>query len=427
MFETLINIIESLIIMWFTFFLLSKKTSRINGVIWTILFSIIYCFYMSFINLFSVSESFLTFLNYALVFVFACIVSDDSLSYKLFVSTLALNIIGIENTVQNMTLSYLLFGKVDYYLLMGSLRIPNVIVSQIAHIVLFYFAYKAVLKMKSYVSDKDFYIVTLLSMLCNYLSISFESVAIRSEHYEFLMILGIYETVAFVIIMIFLFKSIYSHSQNESNQQLKLEIYKNQINTNNKMLSTQKELYQLRHDMKHFIQALKDNDFKDSQEKVGQVIEKYDKSIAESPLPIQTSSPAINYVLNIKREEASIKGISFVSKINIPHAVKIDDSDLYLLLANILDNAIVHIGMEKKILVEMNDVNDMFMIRVTNSVDEQLLNERHNFIKLKMESEHGFGLKTIEEITENYDGFVSYNQSGWELIVTVLFPLNRIN
>lgn len=426
MFEIAINAFESALIILFTGALLETKRSYFSKFLLYTFFSLTYFLYISYINLFSVSESFLTFINYFIVFVFTYMVSCDKLAYKLFVSTLALNIIGIENCVQNMTISYVLFGRIDYYLLMDEYRAINVIVSQLIHMILFYLCYIVSPKLKKYITDRDFYIVTVLSMLCNYISISFEAVAIKSAHYEFLSLLGIYETVVFVVIMVLLFKSVYLHSQNEAKQRLNVEIYKSQIETNDKVLCAKKELYQLRHDMKHFIQVIKEVESSDNRINLQKTIEQYDNAISAGPVPIQTSSPAVNYVLNIKREEAISKGMSFVSKINIPHPITMDESDIYLLLANLLDNAIIHNGMDHNIYLEMNDVGEMFMIRVSNSVDIQLLNNGHEFIKTHKEEEHGYGVKTIEQVAEKYGGFISYAQTKNQLVATVLLPLRII-
>ena len=62
--------------------------------------------------------------------------------------------------------------------------------------------------------------------------------------------------VLFIVLIVYLFVSIYRHSMNETKQQIELDILHSQQSANRKILEAQNDLYQLRHDMKHLFQAL---------------------------------------------------------------------------------------------------------------------------------------------------------------------------
>ena len=103
-----------------------------------------------------------------------------------------------------------------------------------------------------------------------------------------------------------------------------------------------------------------------------------------------------------------------------------EDDELYLVLANLLDNAIEHIGMRKRIYLEVRDVSDMLMIRITNSVDLQVLNDREEFIRYFHDEKHGYGVPTVKKILENNGGFLRYHQDESGLVATAMTPVKSI-
>lgn len=420
MFEYAINLFESLLVTVVLYNLCRrKKTGRARYIV-------VFCFFLfqfvfiTGINRFSMTESVFEVIELSASFAYVSLISTDSVAYRFFICAIPYNAIGIENTIQNTTVSYILFRKIDYYLLAERYRIFNVLISQLIHVVLFYFIIRIINRIELTIKDKDYYLLGLIFYICNFMTICFETLGYHFENQDMFMLLGIYSIVLFIILIVYLFVSIYRHSAAETKQQIELDILQSQQSSNRKLLDAQSDLYQLRHDIKHFIQALKNPDIIQGSNTIHDTINQYEKLVKNVPVPITTLSPAINYVLNIKREEAISKGIDFTASLNITHDIDMEDSDLYLLLSNLLDNAIEHIGMLKHIRVEMNDVGKMFRIKISNSVDHPVLDEKGNFISAGNDPEHGYGIKTVESIINKYDGFVSYNEDQKELIASVM-------
>lgn len=252
------------------------------------------------------------------------------------------------------------------------------------------------------------------------MTICFESLGYHFDNQGLFMLMGIYSIVLFIVSIIYLFISVYRHSVNETKQNIELDILKSQQESNNKILEAQNSLFQLRHDMKHLIQILKNPEVSNNRTIINDAINKYEVLIKDSVIPINTISPAINYIINIKREEAKNKNIDFVTKLNITNDIKMDSSDLYLLLANLLDNAIKHIGISKKISVEMKSSDNMFVIRISNSIDHHVLNKDGEISAITTNQEHGYGIRTIENILKKYDGVLSYTEENNELVASIL-------
>ena len=290
--------------------------------------------------------------------------------------------------------------------------------------VLFYYVVRTVNKMDQMLKDQDYFLLGLVFFVCNYMTICFETLGYHFKNQDLFVLLGIYLIVLFIVLIVYLFKSIYRHSVIETKQQIELDILHNQQSANIKILEAQNDLYQLRHDMKHLFQALHNPEILNDKNNFENTIVEYENLIKSTAVPITTISVPINFVLNIKRDEAISKGIDFTSALNITHEIAMEDSDLYLLLSNLLDNAIEHIGILKKIRVEMNDVEKMFKIKITNSIDHPVLDNRGNFISASSDPEHGYGIITIDKILNKYDGFVSYTEVNNDLVATVMLHNN---
>lgn len=420
MFECAVNIFESALVATILYLLCRRKKQGRMKYIFTLCFFIFQFLYITSINTFSMTESVFEFIELVASFIYVSLISSDSIAYRFFICAIPYNIIGIENTIQNTTVSFFLFHKIDYSLLAAKYRIINVVISQLIHVALFYFIIKIIMHIELTILDRDYYLLGLIFYICNFMTICFETLGYHFENQDLFMLMGIYSVVIFIILIVHLFVSIYQHSATEAKQQIELGILQSQQSSNIKILEAQKDLYQLRHDMKHFINALKNPDIIQNPNTIHDTITKYEKLVNNVLTPIRTSSSAINFVLNIKKEEAVSKGIDFTVSLNINHDINMEDSDLYLLLSNLLDNAIQHIGMLKQIRVEMNDVEKMFKIKIINSIDHPILDYKGNFVSYSKDPEHGYGIRTVDNILKKYDGFISYYEDNTNFAATVI-------
>ena len=427
MFELLVNIYECLLIAWTSYSLSHKKENQ------TLVRTAFFCYagtiflFITYINTFSMTESLYTIIDLALAYLYVSVISTDRPGRKLLVCYLATNIIGIWNTLQNITASYLLYQRFDIPLMMEEHRLPLLILAQIMHTVILVSIVYLLKKHPFNITDKDSFLLALALYVCNFMTICFESVGMHFENQDLYMVIGIYMVMLFVVLIVYLFYSVHQHSLNESKQRLELEILHRQQSSNEKIIKAQHDLQQLRHDMKHFVRLLKEVEESSDQERLHEIIDQYDQANKNELVPIKTPSPALDYVINIKRDDAISKGIDFVVSINLTHPIKMEDDDLYLLLANLLDNSIEHIGIKKRIYVEIYDVKQMLMIRVTNSIDIHVLDHDGKIITQSHGEQHGYGIKTIETVLEKYDGFFSYMEKEDNFIATVMLPLSVID
>lgn len=201
----------------------------------------------------------------------------------------------------------------------------------------------------------------------------------------------------------------------------------------------QKELYKLRkddmetinmicHDLKKHLESLKL--FANEEERqtyfneVSKTIQSYDSQL-------ETGSKVLDILLSQKNLICMKNGIDLTcvadgKKMDFIHAV-----DLYTILGNAIDNAIESVLMvsdpEKKIIsVSVWTKGKLLLMQVENYFEnEDLIFENGLPLTTKKESEgHGFGLKSIRNSVEKYDGCmdVGIQNNTFRLMIVVPIP-----
>lgn len=337
-------------------------------------------------------------------------------------SVMPLAVISVINSITDMSVMLWLFPGRSFYEILELYQVPFDLFIQIIHVIAFCCIAKYIRENELEMPEKDWIIAAVLISLCNIMAVCFETVYLEYETWQYYLLLGVYCVALFIIMILILFRFMYSHIQQENKQNLELEILQSQLQSNEKMLQMRQELNSMRHDMKHFISLLKKENADLSSEQISDVIKTYDDA-STVPMPVQTMIPAVNYVLNIKQEEAVQKGLTFIYTLNITQQISMEDSDLYLLLSNLIDNAIMHIGLEKTIRVIIREIKDTTMIQVRNSVNGTVINSDGKFINKAGNDSHGYGLSTIQTISDKYHGYFICEQESNEAVCSVFIPL----
>ena len=189
---------------------------------------------------------------------------------------------------------------------------------------------------------------------------------------------------------------------------VKLEKIKYETLINNQFKYTELQLLKIKHDLKHFLLLLptSDNTIKEN-------IENSFKNINFYNTPCNT----LNYVLYVKDKEMINKKISFTYSINLTKSIKMNSVDLCLIISNIFDNAINHIGNPREIHLTVKESINNCIIILQNTFSESDI--------CKSNKKHGYGLKTIEDIAINNNGVVSFNKTSNIYTIKLLLPLDE--
>lgn len=136
----------------------------------------------------------------------------------------------------------------------------------------------------------------------------------------------------------------------------------------------------------------------------------------ELSLRFQTGRAVTDILINSKLSKAEKKGICSCCEIRIPDC-KISDSDLCVILANAIDNAVhacekLDNGSKKFIEISGISQENIFLIEVKNSFDGR-------------SSKKGTGLKNIESSAKKYGGCVKINCTEDIFTISVLLNISQ--
>ena len=133
----------------------------------------------------------------------------------------------------------------------------------------------------------------------------------------------------------------------------------------------------------------------------------------------------------IKHQADNIKeNIEIISEINIPQIIPWNSSDIAILFANVLENAINASSTQqkgnKKIWINTRYDDSKLVIIVKNRFDGDILfNEVGLPISLK--SDHGMGMSSVSAIVSKYNAYmVCSNEEGW-FNINFIFCAKNIN
>lgn len=136
----------------------------------------------------------------------------------------------------------------------------------------------------------------------------------------------------------------------------------------------------------------------------------------------------VNAILNTKYQEAISKHIVFVLKVNDLSRIGIDDEDLVVVLANLLNNAIEACEKceEKKIIKFKFMVEDeLIILSVKNTYNQPLVydNDEIRTSKTVEPEAHGVGIKNIIRIVEKYEGEYVIQDNDKEFYFSLIIPI----
>ncbi len=141
-------------------------------------------------------------------------------------------------------------------------------------------------------------------------------------------------------------------------------------------------------------------------------IRKYDE------LPAITNNDNLNAILHKTYNDCKEKNIVFYCLIHA-QINRIKSSDLGVLLYNLLNNAIeaTYLSDRKEISLEIGNYQGYLYCKICNTVRESVLENNPELITNKQNKEfHGFGMKSIHQIAEKYDGYYEHWDSEGEFI-----------
>lgn len=214
-------------------------------------------------------------------------------------------------------------------------------------------------------------------------------------------------------IVFFLFDSLarlYREKQEKSFVEQQNRYYENQleiINTSLKNSST------LRHDMKNHLRVIfsdiKNGNIDEAQQHISDIVDAYN---AGNEI-IRTGYPAIDSIVNFKLQTAKENGVRVNASSTLPQGLNISSFDSTVILGNLIDNALQAVSLvseNKFIDFALHYSKGMLLIKVANPFVNEIKKFGDKVMTSKRDKDnHGYGLASVKEAVEKYNGTIELN------------------
>ena len=193
------------------------------------------------------------------------------------------------------------------------------------------------------------------------------------------------------------------------------------------IISHMNEIRKIKHDMNHMLLSLLDDCEKKDYESVTNRINNQLHRINETQA-IDTGNASLNLILSSQLSKIKDKNIEFIAS-QFDDDIPMDKVDFYILLGNLLDNAIENCTSNsiKKIILDIyKDDNDLIIHIKNTSINNPLI-DNPNFNTTKKDCGHGFGMRSIMNVVNKYHGEITYDYSYRYFSVQVKISKQNIN
>ncbi len=235
-----------------------------------------------------------------------------------------------------------------------------------------------------------------------------------------------YLTIVVLITILFCVYTIYRNAMEES-KIIKLRIHMLEENYTHlkRYFDESRTLF---HDYKAHITLLRRYLIEGDVGKAQDYINRISKPIQNLENQVNTGNETLNLLINYKLAEVKGKGIDFeydISPLNCK-ALEMEDSDLFVILYNLLDNSIEAcekvIDSERWIQLSIQNINNMLMISIKNSIQIQPKYEKGMLVTDKNDKMfHGIGMSSAKKLVDKYGGRFDYTNNSKTFEVSITF------
>ncbi len=208
------------------------------------------------------------------------------------------------------------------------------------------------------------------------------------------------------------------------NQLLRLQYEQYKLSVDNSEM-LRKEI----HDLKHYLFALQNET---SPEKKQEVLDELQQEIAIQESFQNTGNQVLDVILTNKSLQCRKLGITFKAMTDGDILTFMHVKDICALFGNLLDNAIeatqqVDLTDSKLITLSVKKKNNFVVIECINCCDQKVaLTGNSGLPRTTKEDKmnHGYGLKSIRQIAEKYNGSMTFSQDRNWVTIKVLLTNN---
>ena len=181
-----------------------------------------------------------------------------------------------------------------------------------------------------------------------------------------------------------------------------------------------------RHDYHNHIQSIKAMLEMGKPEELSDYLDNLEKDLDSIDIAIRTGNVGLDAILSSKVSIARKNNIEVNCTAKVPENLSVPDVHLCAIVGNLMDNAIEACekidGASRFIRVYIGLFKSQLYISVTNSTKEKRRRRVAELVTKKL-GEHGFGLRRIDRLVAQYDGYVNRKNEPGVFATEVMLPL----
>lgn len=188
--------------------------------------------------------------------------------------------------------------------------------------------------------------------------------------------------------------------------------------------SSLKEVHSIRHDIKNNLLIIHKYAQENRTDKISALANDILGRLNSSSI-IDTGIPIISAILNTKSAEAQSHNINFEYTATIPF-LAIADTDIIIILGNVLDNAITAARKCKNryIMISLDQQNDLLLLRCINNYTGEIKKKGELFISSKENDGliHGIGIENVRKTVLKLGGTSDFRHKDDVFTVEITLP-----
>lgn len=426
-FELFVNIFEAFVGMHFVCVFLGENVRKPPGCIKWVFLSFIVASITTFFNSFMIYEGVFMSVYIVAVFIYALIFLEGSVLQKAFISIFTLGaMISVSSMWTGLVTATVGVEMSDLLSKPGLVRFITIVLVQITNILVFNFLIQIFGKGKAKLQKLEWALLLIVFLFSGAVMVCMQIAEVH-EHFSRsakLLFLSVDVSIVIINLVTIGFISLLNKQNQErmETERLKMQLqYQTQYAT--AVQQQEETIHRLRHDMKHNMTVIRELVDEHNEPKLREYLEQYAGQLRSMISFVRTDNVCVDAIVNTKLTYAQENGIEVLCRIdsNLPELREID---YCALLGNLLDNAIEASQKnlsQSEIILEMRSEGDQLNITVKNRIDTSVLTKNPKLKTSKLLSaEHGFGIQSIREIAERYDGTADFYEDGVYFIANIL-------
>lgn len=394
-----------------------KKFSFVTSVLWIFIFTL----NTTLLNTFSIHEGWFGLITLFLLFAYCSIISTDTYAKRLVVSCTPYILIGIINSLLLPSL-YLFYPS--------SLTVQEILshnylmVAGIGTTLLFIISFiliKPYRKFSLQLSTKYNLYLLLAIVILNLFSLYFEKLFIINKIDSFTYFISFISFDLFTILLIQVFCSIGKTFIELEHKNFEIKIMQSESENYRNILELESNIYSLNHDIKHLLQITKNINLPIP----NNILEQYQNNLRELPKNISSDNLFIRYLIRNLYKDADSLGIDCSVSIITPREIAIDNIDFYLILSNLVTNALENCSGAMHINISIKQTEASTIIVIQNTTSKNILLDNPDLKTTKAGNEHGYGISIVRNLVNKYLGELLFYEENFNFIAYVEIQDNK--